>query len=145
MIQSYYDGVVLFDTSAVIALHDPEEPRHQDVLTFFSSTKGLVWAALDLTSHECFTTVRYTRGYQPALEHYSFLRECNITLIRFQPIDEVTALDVLRRYQDHEISFHDALCFAAMKRLGIYRVVSIDSDFRLFGVEVLPHPLARPP
>jgi predicted nucleic acid-binding protein len=138
VIQTFYEQVALFDTSAVIALHDPQEPRHAAVRSLYANAHDLIWAALDVTSHECFTRVRYSRGLQPAFEQYGFLRDGGIKLIRFEAGDENTALDVLRRYADHTISFHDALCFAVMKRHGIFRVVSVDSDFQIFGLEVLP-------
>ena len=142
MIQTYYEQVAIVDTSAVIALHDPQERYHADVRSYYvTNTQDLVWAAVDLTSHECFTTVRYSKGFQPALEHYNFLRATGIKLIRFQPEDETQTLALLTKYSDHKLSFHDAACAAIMKRVGIFRILTLDGDFMPFGFEILPGPI----
>lgn len=139
----YFDGAALIDTSAVISLHDPTEQLHSAVRRCYASDSSFRWFALDLTSHECFTTVRYRSSYEAAIEHYSFLRNnVRCTLIRFEHSDEAYALQIVERHRDVSISFHDALCASAMKRLGIFKVLTIDRDFSIMGAalgfEVLP-------
>lgn len=143
MIRSVYEQVVLIDTSAVLALHDPGETFHAEARRLFSSAHDLIWAVLDATSHECFTRARYRGTYRAAIEQYSFLRDSDFKLLRFEGEDEAAARDVLERYSEHSISFHDALCAAVMKRIGIYRVFTFDRDFTVLGFETLPPGLAR--
>lgn len=138
MISTLYRAIALIDTSAAIALHDPTERRHAAVRSVYANARDLRWAVLDLTSHECFTRVRYAREFQPALEHYQFLRGMGIQLVRFVHDDEPEALRLLQKYADHRFSFHDALCAAAMLRSGIYKILTLDSDFATLGFEVLP-------
>ena len=57
---------------------------------------------------------------------------------RISPGDEKSALAILERFSEHAISFHDALCAAVMRRLGIYRVFTFDKDYWVMGFEVLP-------
>ena len=98
-----------------------------------------MWCTLDVTTHELFTRVRYRAPTIAAWEHFDFLRNTDgFRLYRFSPEDEVEARGILTRYSDHTISFHDALCAAAMKRLGILRIFSFDSDFAVMGFEVFP-------
>lgn len=138
MIRTLFDQIALFDTSAVIALHDPGEPRHSDVREAFTRLNDVQWAVLDLTSHECFTRVRNLQGWRSAMEHYDFLRGGNLRLIRFHESDESEAIQLLTRFQDHSISFHDALCAAAMLRSGIFRILTLDADFTILGFESIP-------
>lgn len=138
MIRNVYQQAALIDTSAVIALHDPSEQFHEEAKGFFSSQRSLLWTVLDVTSHECFTRVRYDRTFNAAAEHYSFLRNSDFKLLRFDEDDEVAARKLLERYATHILSFHDALCAVVMKRVGLYRVFSFDSDFSILGFEILP-------
>lgn len=138
MIRTAFARAVLIDTSAAIALHDPQDPAHASVRRAFASTGSVTWAVLDITSHECYTKVRYSQGQQPAVEHYVFLRESGFHLLRFDESDETDALQRLRKYSDQRFSFHDALCAAVMLRIGIYRILTLDSDFVTMGFEVIP-------
>lgn len=143
MIRSVYDQVAVIDTSAVLALHDPSEQFHRDAKRLFSSQHGLIWAVLDVTSHECFTRARYRGTFCAAIEQYAFLRDSAFSLLRFNAEDEAAACDLLKRYSEHSLSFHDALCAAVMKRIGIYRVFTFEKDFAVLGFETLPAGLAR--
>ena len=143
MVRPWYEKAALIDSSAVIALHDTDDQFHADALRFYIERSDLVWCTLDVTAHELFTRVRYRSSAIAALEHFDFLRNSNVfRLYRFSPVDEDEAHDILTRYSDHTISFHDALCAAAMKRLGILRIFSFDRDFAVMGFEVFPGPLA---
>ena len=139
MIRPWYEGAALIDSSAVIALHDPSEQFHSDAVGFYSKSSELAWYTLDVTAHEVFTRVRYRSSVVRALEHFDFLRNTNdLRLFRFEPDDEHEAREILTRYSDQGISYHDALCAAAMKRLGILRIFTFDSDFAVMGFEVFP-------
>ena len=75
-----------------------------------------------------------------ALAGYEFIRARDVKVLPFDQDDEDAALRSLRKYADKELSFHDALCAAVMKRNGIFKIVSFDSDFFAFGFEVIPGP-----
>lgn len=139
MIRPWYEGAALIDSSAVIALHDPGEQFHSDAVSFYAKSSDLAWCTLNVTAHEVFTRVRYRASVVRALEHFDFLRDTSgHRLYRFEADDEVEARDILERYSEHAISYHDALCAAAMKRLGILRIFTFDRDFAVMGFEVFP-------
>ena len=143
MIRPWYEKATLVDSSAVIALHNTIDQFHLDALRFYSKNSNLVWCTIDITAHELFTRVRYRSSAIAAFEHFDFLRNSSrFRLYRFLPVDEIEARDILVRYSDHTISYHDALCAAVMKRLGILRIFSFDHDFAVMGFEVVPGPLA---
>lgn len=142
MIRSWYERAALIDSSAVIALHDPIEQFHSDAVGFYSKSSDFEWCTLDVTAHEVFTRIRYGASVARAFEHFDFLRNTSgLRLYRFDPDDEGEARNILMRYSDHAISYHDALCAAAMKRLGILRIFSFDRDFSVMGFEVFPGPV----
>ena len=140
MIRSWYERAALIDSSAVVALHDPIEQFHSDAVGFYTQSHDFEWCTLDVTAYEVFTRVRYGgASVARALEHFDFLRNTNgLRLYQFNSDDEVEARNILTRYSDHVISYHDALCAAAMKRLGILRIFTFDSDFAVMGFQVFP-------
>jgi uncharacterized protein len=133
-----YDKLALIDTSAVIALFDPTDRFHKDATILFDSAADLVWFTLNATTHETFTRVRYRNGLHAALMRFNFLRSDPFHLLAFNEEDEHNARDLLKKYSDQTVSFHDALCAVTMHRAGIYKVFSFDSDFWTLGFEVMP-------
>ena len=138
MNSTFLQQVVLFDSSAAVALGDPSDQFHNDAHLFFSSTTDVIWASLNATAHETFTVARRRLGFSSAIRLYDFMTGCRMYRIIYGREDELQAREHLVRLRDHGLSFHDALAAAVMKRLGIYRMFSFDHHFFLFGFEVLP-------
>ena len=132
-----YNQLALIDTSAVIALSDSTDQFHRDADSFFCTT-DFVWVTLDVTAHETFTRVRYDAALPMALGRFDFLRSEKFRQLTFERKDERQARRLLQKYTDQTLSFHDALCAATMMREGIYRIFTFDSDFWIFGFEVMP-------
>jgi predicted nucleic acid-binding protein len=140
--RSVFEGAAVIDTSAALALHDPQDQFHKlAVRQFTQSPRDLFWVVFDITTHETYTRARYRHSYRAAKEHYDFLHQDAVRLVRFAPDDEEQAERLLAKYADHALSFHDALCAAMMLRLGIYKIFSFDSDFLILGFEVIPGPI----
>lgn len=139
MIGVVYDRMVAVDTSAVIALRDPDDQFHDLASEFFeTSSSGFAWFTVNVTSHELFTHTRYNEGLSSALDGYDFIRKEPFQLLDFSRDDEDAARELLAKYDDQKLSFHDALCAAIMIRKGIFKIFSFDSDYWMFGFEVLP-------
>lgn len=138
VVRVVYDRMVAVDSSAVIALHNPQDQFHDMARQFFENSNRYVWLVLNVTTHEVFTRVRYDDGLPEALSRYDFIRREPFRLLKFGPDDEMSARHLLEKYGDQKISFHDALCAAVMIREGIFKIFSFDRDFWLFGFEVLP-------
>ena len=137
MAGSIYEKYALVDTSAVVALFDPKDKFHVVARTFLRNT-DLTLFALNVTSHESFTRGRYDHGLARGREHFDFLRSSVLFQIRFTEDDEKEAYRMLSKYTDQLLSFHDALCGAAMLRAGIYKIFGFDKDFFTFGFELVP-------
>lgn len=132
-----YEHIALVDTSAVIALHDPTDKFHAVAQQFLQTTE-LALVTLNVTAHEAYTRGRYDNGLDRACAHFDFLRSSDLSRLCFTRFDEDKAYDMLVRYTDQQLSFHDALCGAVMLRKGIYKVFAFDRDFFTFGFELLP-------
>lgn len=126
------------DTSAVLELRREGSPFHVDAKRFFEEASDLTWCVLNATSHETFTRQRYDVGLDPGLETYHFMRGEQFRQLSFDQSDEQRAVQLLAKYTDQRLSFHDALCAAVMLRNGIYQIFTFDSDFWCFGFQVVP-------
>lgn len=129
---------ILVDTSAAIALLESKDPYHHHARNYFAANKDAVWIVVNATTHEAFTRRRYDVSLPSGLKIYNFLTHRPFKVVAFQDVDEVEAVNILKRYNDQIFSFHDALCFAIMKRIGIYRVFTFDSDFWSLGFQIEP-------
>lgn len=135
-----YRQVSLIDTSAAIAFLDEREAHHKAAKVFFENPHNLTWVSVDVTAHEAFTRVRYGGDYLKAIKAFDFLRSMPVRHVTFELDDEKKALEILQKYSDHKLSFHDALCAAVMLRHGIYKIFTFDKDFLILGFQVLPSP-----
>jgi predicted nucleic acid-binding protein len=134
-----YEAAALIDTAAVVALFDSSDGRHEAARLFFAASEcELTWFAVDATSHESYTRIRYNLNHATAAAAFGWLRSDRVRTLRFQPEDEDAALRTLKKYHDHALSFHDALCAAIMLRIGIYKVFTFDRDFWTMGFQVVP-------
>jgi predicted nucleic acid-binding protein len=143
MTTTFLAGAILVDSSAAIALADGKDQFHEAATNFFQTTGHVTWATVNETTHETYTRVRYALGFREALRIYDFLTGDRLLSMPFAPEDERAARDHLVRLQEHTLSFHDALCAAVMKRVGIYRIFTFDHHFWSFGFEVLPGPTRK--
>lgn len=128
------------DTSAVIALQDPKDRHHDFARKFYTSIPGSVrWYSVNVTAHEAYTRVRYdNQSAEHAIESYDFLRTKTVNLLPFGPEDELKTRELLLRYDDQKLSFHDVLCASVMLRVGILKIFTFDKDFHILGFQVVP-------
>lgn len=136
----YLAEALLIDTSAAIALKDPADQFHTEALHFFNSTEDIVWVIINTTAHETYTRARYNLGFRDAIDLYDLLRGELPYQLDFREDDERESRRLLIKYSDHSLSFHDVLCAAVMKRVGIYKVFSFDHHFYYFGFQIFPGP-----
>jgi len=134
-----YDGIAAIDTSAALALRDPNDQFYELAHDFFRQRTDLTWAVVGVTSHEAFTRCRYHTNLATALACYDDLRDGGrFRQLPFLPEDEATARASLERMNDQSISFHDALCAAVMVRNGVGQIFTFDRDFWILGLTVIP-------
>jgi len=138
-----YETHALIDTSAIFALKDPRDQWHLNARDFFLEyTPKLKWFSLNITAHESFTRLRLSKtgifSVADSLESFLLAGLHPFSRLDFTWEDELKASEILIKYGDHDISFHDALCASVMKRAGIYKIFTFDSHFEYMGFQLLP-------
>lgn len=138
MTSEFLAQAIFIDTSAAMVIDDPQSQYYVPVKTCFETYTSAIWSTLNLTAFETYTRVRYDKGFKKAIRLYTWLKGADFEYFRFTKEDEQHAYEDLKRFNDQKLSFHDALLATVMKRLGVYRILTLDKDFFLYGFEVLP-------
>lgn len=129
----------LVDTSFWVALLLPRDRHHGDARSLWEADPG----PLLCTNHvagETWTFLRRRAGHGTAVAFFDALAAS--TRVVHHHVDEATEDEArrwLRRRDEREYSFVDAVGFAVMRRQRIEEALAFDGDFAAAGfVEVRP-------
>ncbi len=132
---------VLVDASAWIALANDDEAHHRLAVVTYTNLlharTALVTTCLVLAG--AHVLLRRRLGYQPAMDFVDRVNQSDrIEVVYVDPLLEVAAKEILRRYRDHDFSLADAVSFALMRARGISHAFTLDQHFATAGFIMLP-------
>ena len=131
---------LLVDTSALCALIDKGEQRHQSVASFLQEHETeLMLFVSDYILDETLTWMKARFGSKPAIEFGRRIRAsqfCRYYVL--SPEDEAATWTIFEKYADKPWSYTDCSSLAMMERLGIAEALSLDAHFHQMGVQVRP-------
>ena len=123
------------DTSAFVALNNPNDQHYQEAIGIAKTLDHYQFILSDAVLTETYSLLRYRLGYHVARRFLSHVLDHE----QFQ-VMEVTskarldALNLLEKFNDHKISYCDALSVALMNLNHIETIFSFDHHFELLGV-----------
>lgn len=128
---------VFVDTSALLALLDRADPRHESTRNAFRDL-----ADDDLVTHgyviaESLAVARRRFGVEGAIALLDDLLPA-MTLLAVEPAWHVEAQRRYRASLPSSVSFVDQVSFELMREMGIKVAFTVDRDFSAAGVEVIP-------
>ncbi len=137
-----YEHAILLDTSALIAVLDPRESKHQDVrehLDLMGSQSFAIYVPT-LVIAETYRRLLFKRNVakQVPLKFIHDIFDGTYNIVRPVEEDERKAIRLLDRFDDQDLTFTDAASMAIMLRLGLRKVLTLDRHFLLLGFERLP-------
>lgn len=118
------------DTSIWYAAADKSDASNARAKVILSSGEPLV--TTDHVLIETWTLVRNRLGRRAAERFWGGLRSGISALETVGLADLEAAWEIGAAYRDQDFSIVDRTSFAAMRRLGIERVASLDDDFAIF-------------
>ncbi len=130
---------VFVDTSALLALLDRADPRHEPTRSAFESL-----ADEDLVTHgyvvaESIAVTRRRLGVEAVIA----LLDDLMPAVELIPIDPATHAAAQARYRESlpsGTSFVDQVSLAVIARDGIATVLALDPDLERSGLTLLPRP-----
>lgn len=128
--------MIFLDTSAIYAMADREDPRHELAKERFQE---LLDAGEEILTHnyvlvEAIALIQRRLGVEAALK---LARDCRAFGVEW--VDEATHQEVVRRMArlgKPHVSFVDQVSFLVMRRRGVRLALAFDPDFEDEGFEV---------
>jgi predicted nucleic acid-binding protein len=134
-------GEIFVDTGAWIAISDQRDQHYAIAVRLYprllEQYRTLV--TTNLVIAEAYVMIRRAGGHQPAMRFLdSIRRSSRILKIYSDEALEEQAEDILRRYEDQDFSFTDAVSFAVMGQRGIAEAFAFDQHFLTAGFVLVP-------
>jgi len=134
-------NTLFVDTGAWFALADKSDQFHRKAVDIYPKllrnyshlrTTNLVIA-------ETYTLIRRTLGHQAATTFLENIAASpRVIKVYSDSVLEEKAEDILRKYQDQDFSYTDAVSFAVMKQYVIQEAFSFDQHFVTAGFITIP-------
>ncbi len=133
--------LLFVDTGAWFALADSSDQYHIQAIDIYprllKSYQRL--ATTNLVIAETYILIRRNMGHLQAMTYLDSIGTSpRITKIYSNNVLEESAIDILRRHQDQDFSYTDAVSFAIMEQYGIQKAFSFDQHFVTAGFNIIP-------
>ena len=132
---------VFVDTSAWIALINLRDKYHLVAKKFYGDVLAQKRRLLisNLIVSETYTNLLRLLGHHKAVLFLNTIEQAPaIQCICSDPKLEVQARDILRRYDDQDFSYTDAVSFALMQQQNLTDAFTFDHHFSVVGFTRLP-------
>jgi hypothetical protein len=135
------NNTIFVDTGACYALADRTDQHHARAIKKYPALlkQYSQLTTTNLVVAESYILIRRALGYQPAISFLNNLSSSpRITKIYSDTTLEIKAVKILEKFQDQDISYTDAVSFAAMRELKIVKAFAFDSHFSTAGFVTIP-------
>ena len=136
---------LFLDTGGLLSVFDQSDGHHSACSEFWNELfrhRNYEPVISDYILDELITRIRYDVSHAIALQVLSNLIQLvnrhRLTLIWVNQTYFDQARRIFVRYHDQEFSFTDCTSFAICQDAGIQEAFALDSDFRIFGLNVIP-------
>jgi predicted nucleic acid-binding protein len=117
----------LVDSGPLIALFDRDDRHHERVKTFLKAHPLRLFSTWPVLTEVCALLPQ-----QCAWDFMEFVQRGGVWLEPLEPDDISALLELSQRYADRPMDLADASLVILATRLGIQRIVSLDSDFDIY-------------
>jgi predicted nucleic acid-binding protein len=128
------------DSSAFIALNHAADQNYELAYRIASQMNGYQFILSEAVITETYNILRYRLGY-----HYgnrflqAVLNDLEYEIADVTPSMRFEVSLLLEKYNDHKISYCDALSVIIMRKKKITDIFAFDHHFELMGVRLINH------
>ncbi len=136
---------LFLDTSSLLSVFDRSDDHHSvcsDLWKELFQERNYEPVISDYILDELMTRIRYEVSHAIALQVLTNLIQLvdrgRLTFIWVNQTYFDQGRRIFERYRDQKFSFTDCTSFAICRDTGIQEAFALDSDFRIFGLNVIP-------
>ena len=122
-------NTVLIDSGPLIALFDKDDYYHERIKSFIKNTSYkfiTTSAVLTETAHMLDFSV------QAQISFFEWVLNEGVVLIDITQVELSRIIELTRKYHDRPMDYADATLVVIAERIGIRKIISIDSDFDIY-------------
>ena len=134
---------IFVDTSAWISYLGSDQPRHINIKSLikrFIKDRVIICTSNDVID-ETVTRLIYDTNIKIAEKFINLIKDGvkNHSLIQLWVDEEIQneAFGLIQKFSEHKLSLTDATTTVLVQRFNIESVISLDSDFKKVGLQVL--------
>ena len=133
-------NTLFVDTGAWFALADKSDQHHNQAIEVYPDLlRNYRLLTTNLVIAETYILIRRAIGHQAAITFLENLAASPRVIKTYSDsVLEETAEAILRKFQDQDFSYTDAVSFASMKQYEIMRAFSFDQHFVTAGFTLIP-------
>jgi hypothetical protein len=132
---------IFVDTSARIAIINPSDKYHLTAKEFYGDvlTQKRRLLISNLIVSETYTNLVWKLGHHKAISFLNIIEQSSSVQCVWSSQElEAQARDILRRYDDQDFSYTDAVSFALMQHMKLTQAFAFDHHFSTMGFVRLP-------
>jgi len=129
------------DTGAWLAILDPRDKYHHVAVAFYQKALAHYAQLLltNLVATETYVNVLRNAGHRKAISFLNIIEQSSsVQCIWSNRELESQARDILRRYDDQDFSYTDAVSFALMQQRELTGAFAFDRHFSVVGFTLFP-------
>ena len=135
------EKAVLVDTGVWYAVADRSDRHHREAIDHYRQIFKDFYQVIvtNLIIAESYNIIRRTLGYRAGSNFLNNLTASpRVKMVFSNRETEERAGEILRRYQDQDFSYTDAVSFAIMEKMDIRHACTFDRHFIVAGFEAIP-------
>lgn len=133
--------MIFVDTGALVGRYLAADQHHARAKEGWAriASGRLPWCTSDLVLSETFTLLSRFAGGRFAAETGRLLYATStLLLLRADVSEERTALEIMRKFAEHHMSFCDCMTVAMLRRRKLRQVFGFDRHFAIAGFDLWP-------
>lgn len=125
MEKTFKIDAVIIDTGIIFALSDKKDSWHNRSVDFFTDFNGKLIIPSTVIPEACYLLNTFL-GQSAEIKFINSLANREITIEHFSIVDLTRCIEVLTKYEDHNIGFVDATLIAISERLKATKILTTD-------------------